>query len=93
MNINESKSKSKKCGVGKKLLDYDKFGQKYGLSIDKGKDALPSRMGTFCSFLLLVILLVYTGYKVNVLESKKRVDILQAVNKNHFDYNYTFGAK
>ena len=38
-------------------------------------------------------MIAYTGYKVSILEGKKSVDILQAVNKDHFDENYTFGAK
>ena len=50
-------------------------------------------MGTFCSFLLLITLIVYAGYKVNILQGKKSVDVLQAVNKNYFDDDYTFGAK
>ena len=85
-------SQRKKCDVGEKLLNYDKFGQSYGLHLDQGKETLPSKMGTFCSFLLLLTLIVYAGYKVNILQGKKSVDILQAVNKHYFDDDYTFGA-
>ena len=49
-------------------------------------------MGTVCSFLFAIILIVYTGYKVSVLEAKKSVEILQAVNKNYFGENDSFGA-
>ena len=86
-------SERKICEVGAKLLDVDKFGQSYGLHLDQGKEALPSKMGTFCSFLLPLILIAYAGYKVNILQGKKSVDILQAVNKHYFDDEYTFGAK
>ena len=89
----EREIEEKKSNIGKKLLSYDKFGQSIGLRLDQGQDALPSKMGTFCSFLLFIILIAFTGYKVSILERKKSVDILQAVNKNRFDVEYTFGAK
>ena len=50
-------------------------------------------MGASCTFALLIILLIYAGYKVSVLEGRKKVDILQAVNKNSYDVNYIFGGE
>ena len=84
---------NRKCNFGERLLEYDRFGQSYVLNLDQGKDTLPSKMGTFCSILLLMILITYTGYKVNILEAKKSVDILQAVSRDHFDDEYVFGAE
>ena len=49
-------------------------------------------MGTICSFFLGIVLIVYTGYKVSILEAKKSVEILQAVNKNYFNDFHSFGA-
>ena len=87
-------SESKRCAtVGQKLLGYDRFGEKYGLRLDDGKDALPSKMGTVCSIVLLIILVAYTGYKVSILGGKKSVDILQAVSKHHFDSDHAFGGE
>ena len=86
-------SATKKCNVGEKLLEYDKFGSSFGMSLDQGKETLPSKMGTFCTFFLLIVLIAYTGYKINILEGKKSVDILQAVDKDHFDENDTFGSE
>ena len=84
-------SESKRCAtVGQKLLGYDRFGEKYGLRLDDGKDALPSKMGTLCSIALLIIMVAYTGYKVSILKDRKSVDILQAVSKYHFDGDHAF---
>ena len=49
-------------------------------------------MGTFCSFILLVCLIAYAGYKASVLERKKSVDILTAVIEDYYDDSYVFGA-
>ena len=75
------------------MLNYDRFGQKFSMRIDKGRDAVPSKMGTFCSFLLLVILLLYLGYKISVLESRNKIDIFQAVKENHYDSSFVFGPE
>ena len=39
-----------------------------------------------------MILLLYAGYKVSILEGKKKIDILQAVIENYYDQNHIFGA-
>ena len=38
------------------------------------------------------MLIAYTGYRVSIFEGKLSVDILQAVSKDYFEYDYTFGA-
>ena len=42
--------------------------------------------------MLFIILIAYAGYKISILEGKKKVDILQAVKENHFDDSYVFQA-
>ena len=59
--------------------------------IDDGKDALTSKIGALCSILFLISMLTYTGYKVYILESKKSIDIVQAVKEDHFDDSHVFG--
>ena len=87
-------SEKKRCATaGQTLLGYDKFGEKYGLHLDEGKDALPSKMGAICSIVLMIILIAYTGYKISIFGGKKSVDILQAVSKYHFDSDHTFGGE
>ena len=60
------------------------------MRIEEGIDALPSKMGAFCSILLVIVLILYAGYKTSVLEGKKDIDIIQAVKENHFDDTHVF---
>ena len=75
------------------MLDFDKFTQSFTMQLDEGRGALPSWMGALCSFILFVVIIAYTCYKVDVLVGKKSVDILSAVNENYYDDSYIFGAK
>ena len=78
--------------MGQKLLRFDRFGQSLSILIDEGKSSLPSKLGSFCSFLLLICLIAYAGYKASVLERKQSVDILTAVIEDHYDSSYVFEA-
>ena len=49
-------------------------------------------MGTFCTLLLLMTMIAFTGYKVSVLEERKSEAVLQVIEKDHFDDNDSFGA-
>ena len=60
------------------------------MHIDDGKRTLPSKMGSLCSILLTVLLIMYAGYKISILEGKKSIDIVQAVQENHFDDTHIF---
>ena len=71
---------------------FDQFGQSSRLRLDKRMDRLPLKWGTFCSLFLVIVLVAYAGYKVSILDGKKRVDILTSVSKDHFDEKYTFGG-
>ena len=35
-------------------------------------------------------MIAYAGYKISVLEGKKSIDIVQAVQENYFDDSYVF---
>ena len=50
-------------------------------------------MGALCSILLTVIMTVYAGYKISILEGKKSIDIVQAVQENFFDDTHVFSNK
>ena len=43
--------------------------------------------------MLSIILVLYAGYKVSVLEGKKSIDILQAVKESYFDQTDIFSAE
>ena len=78
--------------MGQKLLKFDRFGQSLSIQIDESRSSLPSKLGTFCSFVLLICLIAYAGYKASVLERKQSVDILTAVVEDYYDDSYVFGA-
>ena len=63
------------------------------MRLDKGREALPTRLGALCSIMSLVILLTYASYKISILQSKKSIDVLQAVKEDHFNDLDKFTAK
>ena len=62
------------------------------MNLDKGQGSLPSKMGAINSFFLLIVLLIYTYYKFDIMLEKKDVDILSAVQRDHFQADYEFKA-
>ena len=83
----------KNNSFGQQLQRYDQFGQSFRLLIDEGSNTLPSKMGALCSILLLIIMMAYTSYKIYIANSKRNIDIIQAVKENHFDDSHVFSAK
>ena len=75
------------------MLAYDQFSQSFTIGLDEGKSAIPSPMGSLCTLLLLVFLIVAAVYKVTILEGKKAIDILSVVEENHFDEDFIFGRE
>ena len=63
------------------------------MRVEEGKDALHTKMGALCSLLLSVIIIVYAGYKISILEGKKSIDIVQAVQEHYFDDTHVFSNK
>ena len=43
--------------------------------------------------MLFVVMIVYTGYKISILNGKKSINIIQAVKENHFDDSHVFTAR
>ena len=43
--------------------------------------------------LFILALIAYAGYKISVLEGKKSIDIIQAIQENYFDDSYVFSNK
>ena len=66
----------KSCSFNEKLLSFDQFGQPYQMQIDEKRNALPSKMGSFYSIFLLIVLVAYAGYKTSILEGRKKIDIV-----------------
>ena len=78
---------------GKRLTSLDQFGQSFSIRFEEGRDVLPSKMGAACTILLAVILITYGGYKASILEGRKSVDILSAVQEDHYDEEFVFSGE
>ena len=50
------------------------------MKIDEGEDSLRSYMGSICSIIIMVLIVMYSYQKADVLISKKDVDILSVIN-------------
>lgn len=49
-------------------------------------------MGAFCTIAMTLLLMVYAGYKLDILMARKSVDIVSTVSEGHFDDGFVFGA-
>ena len=49
-------------------------------------------MGAFCSIMLYILLISYTGYKMDIMFNKKSEDVTSAVHEDYYDESYEFGA-
>ena len=54
------------------------------MKVDKERSTLKTFGGSACSLFLIIILLVYTVQKTNVLVSRKNVDILSTLEDLHY---------
>ena len=82
------------CNAGRKFKRMDKFGQSASLKIgEEGKEKLQTQIGSFCSIALILLVMMYTGYKLSILWDKKSIDILQVIKENHFDDSHVIEAK
>ena len=75
------------------MLSIDRFGDEFLMKFDGGKKKLQTYTGVIMSVLMLVVLIAYSAIKVDILLSKKQVDIISAINEEYFDENLTFSSK
>ena len=73
-----------------KVKDQDTYGQSMQLQLDEGKQVLKSMIGSICTLIIFVIVLGYMYLKIDVLISKKDIDILSTVEEFHYDADYVF---
>ena len=78
--------------TGAWLLNRDRFTEPFQMRLNDGQTALSTWTGSICSMSLLIILLIYTYLKVDILIERKDVNILSALNDSFFDGSYKFGA-
>ena len=60
--------------------------------MDHDQGVLRSKMGALCSLILAITLITYAVYKMIIMTERKNVDILSALQENHFDDSYRFTA-
>ena len=74
------------------MLSIDRFGDEFLMKFDGGRKKLQTCTGSIMSILMLILLIIYTTLKVDVLLNKKQVDIISANNEEHFDEDKTFSS-
>ena len=79
-----SRCKSAKETMENKLRDQDMFGQQFRMKLDAGSDDLRSIVGSLCSFILIILVCMFTYLKIDVLVNKKDVDIMSTINDNFY---------
>ena len=77
----------------KKFLDLDKFGQAFVFNIEQGRSSLRSKIGASCSIIFITILIVFTGYKINIMKQKQQIDVLSVIQENIIDESDVFDAQ
>ena len=67
-----------------KFKTIDQFAESYVMRLDDGHQSIPSLMGSFLSFLLLIVICAYVYQKFDVLLARKDVDVLSSLNDSVF---------
>ena len=79
----------------KSFSSVDLFGDRFSMHLDKGQSELKSILGAFFSMFVIVVMLLYTNLKLDVLINKKDIDVLSVVQENFFsptdNFTYTDG--
>ena len=71
----------------------DRFGESFTMKFEGGKTELKSITGATLSILLIIVLLGYTGLKVDNLIRRSQIDIISAVNEDFYDDIQQIGTK
>ena len=89
---NEQRTKLSRFGkIGASIRKQDKFSEGFQMKLADGENSVPTWMGTLCSIILLIVIILYTVQKIEVLLTKKDVDVLTAINDTHLDSEFHFG--
>ena len=86
----ETDRKDKMSYLSQKLLDFDQFSHTLNMRFGKFGESLPSKMGAFCSIMLYILLISYTGYKMDIMFNRKNEDVTSALHEDYYDESYIF---
>ena len=50
-------------------------------------------MGAACTILVVLVTLMYGGYRASILHARSDVDVMASIQKDYHDMDYTFGAE
>ena len=90
----ETESRQSRYGrLTASIKRQDKFSEGFHMKLTNGEDTVPTWMGTLCTILLFLIILAYTVQKMEVLFSKKDIDIITALNDSSLDSDFRFGSE
>ena len=79
--------------AAKKFRSLDIFGESYAQKLEGDETVIQSYFGSICSVLIAVMTILYALQKLDVIISKKDVDILSTVKEGFFDQDYVFSYK
>ena len=68
------------------------LGEAYTMSISKGVHQLPSRIGVLLSLFISTILIVYTGFKMNIMIEKNDNVMYSMTEEFHYDNDYVMDS-
>ena len=78
--------------ICEQFLKQDIFGEAYTMSISKGINRLPSRIGAFLTLFVSIILIAYTGNKMHIL-IEKNDDVMYSMTEDYFyDSDYVMDS-
>ena len=75
--------------IEKNFQSLVQFGEQFRMKLDD-KQSVKTSMGSFCSFILLIIVTAYAYIKVDVFINKKDVEIMSSRQMRHFSPDYVF---
>ena len=82
-----------KCNVNEKIKGLDQFGQSFQFRLDSsGETQIKSMFGAILTVVSKVIMLLFVGYKLNLLIERDGATILQTVKDNFYSSDDDFTA-
>ena len=78
--------------VCERFLQADVLGEAYTMSISKGVYQLPSRIGVLLTLFISTILIVYTGFKMNIMIEKNDNIMYSTTKEFYYAHDYVMDS-
>ena len=77
----------------KRLIKIDSFGQPFRFTLPDKSREFQTVPGSICTIFMFMMLLIFAGYKTNVLIERREYSVLQEVFEYHYDSaQFRFGT-